>query len=1169
VRRLIIIVAFLAMPVVCLFGQTKKTMVVGTLVSRPNAILVLNPPDGNQGFLLPQLTTSQRLSVVPSSPQEDGLIVFDIGDKSFYYWKNSNWVKGLGNDVANPTLNYDPATQVLSLSTGSQVSLTTLKEIPSPAGHTGKFLTNDGTTLNWVSLSTLGDVTSVIAGAGLSGGGTAGDINLSVNTDGTTISVNGANQLQVADGGITSAKLAGNAVGSANIVDGAVSGNDIGASAVGQTNLADGAVTNSKIGVSAVGVSNIQSGGNDKIMATDAGGIVTWLDRTILIEDNQNLSLVGNTLSIQDGNNVDLSAVTAAGQVAGALGTLVIQNDVITSAHVADNAIGALELADNAVDADAVQTDAITSDELANNAVDAAAIQSGAINPTHIASGGNDKVLTTNGAGTVSWADRSSFVDDNQNLSLTGNTLNIEDGAGVNLSAVVAAGQVAGVLNNLVIQPNTVTDVELADNSVDGAAIQTGVVNANHMASGGNDKVMATTAGGVVIWADRSTFADDQNLILTGNTLNIDDGTGVDLSLVTAAGQVAGTLDNLSIQPDVVTDVELADNAVDANAIQMGIVNTTHITSGGNDKVLTTSPSGVVAWADRTEFHDNQNLGLAGNLLTIEDGTGVDLNALNASGQVTGSINNLVIENNAVTDVELADNAVDADAIQPGIVNTTHITSGGNSKVLTTTAAGAVSWADRSSFTDAQNLTLTGNTLNISGGAGVDLTPIATSGQVAGALDNLVVQNDAITSAHVADDAIGATEIATDAVGAAEIANDAVGANELANNAVDGAAIQTGVVNTTHITSGGNDKVLATTAGGAVTWADRASFTDGQNLSLAGNTLSITNGTDVDLNAITASGQVTGTLDNLVVQNDAITAAHIANDAVGANEIANDAVGPNELANNAVDGAAIQTGVVATTHIMSGGNDKVLTTNAGGTVTWADRSTFTDAQNLSLTGNTLNISGGTGVSLDGVAHTGDVTGTVNASTVAKIQGRDVANTAPNTNDLLMWNGTAWVPQAVSVTAPTVQYLAIDPSAFQGLEPTNGNNQTTLGLYQDDNTFVAANGDGRQIMAPVNLPHGATINRITVYYSDLDVLGDFTIAFYRKPFAGSNQSLSSRSTLLVTLGVQDFDLPAIAAANRVVDNSNYSYRVHVTFSASGQGPALLDQRIYAIRIEYTK
>jgi len=65
----------------------------------------------------------------------------------------------------------------------------------------------DGT--QWVNIS--GDITSVIAGSGLSGGGSGGDVTLDVNVDSATIEIN-ADTLRVKDLGITTAKLADSAV---------------------------------------------------------------------------------------------------------------------------------------------------------------------------------------------------------------------------------------------------------------------------------------------------------------------------------------------------------------------------------------------------------------------------------------------------------------------------------------------------------------------------------------------------------------------------------------------------------------------------------------------------------------------------------------------------------------------------------------------------------------------------------------------------------------------------------------------------------------------------------------------------------------------------------------------------------------------------------------------
>ncbi|MGC1242791.1 MAG: hypothetical protein WA874_14465 [Chryseosolibacter sp.] len=88
---LTIAVALLSLTV---FAQTeKKSVVVGSLTSRPNALLIVNPPNADQGVLLPQLSTGQRMSLKPSSPAEDGLIVFDTNFKAYYYWSDGAWVR--------------------------------------------------------------------------------------------------------------------------------------------------------------------------------------------------------------------------------------------------------------------------------------------------------------------------------------------------------------------------------------------------------------------------------------------------------------------------------------------------------------------------------------------------------------------------------------------------------------------------------------------------------------------------------------------------------------------------------------------------------------------------------------------------------------------------------------------------------------------------------------------------------------------------------------------------------------------------------------------------------------------------------------------------------------------------------------------------------------------
>src|SRR5690554_2880084 len=55
----------------------------------------------------------------------------------------------------------------------------------------------------------------------------------------------------------------------------------------------------------------------------------------------------------------------------------------------------------------------------------------------------------------------------------------------------------------------------------------------------------------------------------------------------------------------------------------------------------------------------------------------------------------------------------------------------------------------------------------------------------------------------------------------------------------------------------------------------------------------------------------------------------------------------------------------------------------------------------------------TGTDEAALALDGDVTGPLDNTTVGKIQGRDVANTAPTSNQVLTWNGTAWTPTSLT------------------------------------------------------------------------------------------------------------------------------------------------------------
>lgn len=83
-------------------------------------------------------------------------------------------------------------------------------------GTSGQYLVSDGDgSFSWQTLSA-GDITSVVAGDGLTGGGTSGDVTLTVNVDDSTIETN-ADAIRIKDLGVTTAKIAADAVSYAKL----------------------------------------------------------------------------------------------------------------------------------------------------------------------------------------------------------------------------------------------------------------------------------------------------------------------------------------------------------------------------------------------------------------------------------------------------------------------------------------------------------------------------------------------------------------------------------------------------------------------------------------------------------------------------------------------------------------------------------------------------------------------------------------------------------------------------------------------------------------------------------------------------------------------------------------------------------------------------------------
>lgn len=111
---------------ITLRAQQNGSVGIGIENPNPNAILHLVSPGSNQGLLIPTMTTSQRTSslfTAKLSGSDNGLLVFDLTDKTFYYWQDTGWQS---LSAGNQSLEYDPLTNQLTLSGGSSIDLSAL-----------------------------------------------------------------------------------------------------------------------------------------------------------------------------------------------------------------------------------------------------------------------------------------------------------------------------------------------------------------------------------------------------------------------------------------------------------------------------------------------------------------------------------------------------------------------------------------------------------------------------------------------------------------------------------------------------------------------------------------------------------------------------------------------------------------------------------------------------------------------------------------------------------------------------------------------------------------------------------------------------------------------------------------------------------------------------------